>query len=94
MDCRSIPVAHSLKNNKVTWKTKEIIPGGSNSKGKILLAFGQAKFPPKKIISEIKLSMKSNCGIIEGLEASCQQDWGYESKAERTLILEYKISPN
>ena len=22
LDCRSIPVAHSLKNNKVTWKTK------------------------------------------------------------------------
>ena len=69
LDCRSIPVAHSLKNNKVTWKTKEILPNAQNSKGKILLAFGQAKFPPKKIISEIKLSMKSPCGILEGLQA-------------------------
>ena len=46
LDCKSIPAAHSLKNNKVVWKTKEIAPNSSNSKGKILLAFGQAKFPP------------------------------------------------
>ena len=47
LDCKCIPFAHSLKHNKVVWKTKEISPGSSNSKGKILLAFGQAKFPPK-----------------------------------------------
>lgn len=69
LDCKSIPVANSLKNNKVTWKTKQISPNSSNSKGKILLAFSQAKFPPKDIISEIKLNMKSNCGLIENLTA-------------------------
>lgn len=46
-DCNSIPPAVSLRNNKVTWKSKEIVPGSSSAKGKILLAFSQAKFPPK-----------------------------------------------
>ena len=73
LDCKSIPVANSLKNNKVTWKTKEITPGSSKSKGKILLAFSQVQFPPKQILSEIRLCMKSNCGLIENLNADLKQ---------------------
>lgn len=49
------------------------MPNSNNSKGKILLAFSQAKFPPKQIIAEIKLNMKSNCGLIEGLGAEVKQ---------------------
>jgi hypothetical protein len=63
-DCNSIPPAQSLRNNKVTWKCKEIVPGTPSAKGKILLAFGQAKFPAKEILAEIRLSMKSSCGLI------------------------------
>ena len=59
-----------------------------------MLAFGQAKFPPKKIISEIKLNMKAPCGILEGLNAECQQEWGYLNSGEKTLIVEYRISPS
>ena len=44
MDCKTVPTAHSLKSNKVTWKTKEIYWSGNNTsnkaKGKIVLAFG------------------------------------------------------
>lgn len=69
LDCKSIPAANSLKNNKVTWKSKEIVPGSSSSKGKILLAFSQAKFPPKDILAEVKLNMKCNCGLIENMGA-------------------------
>ena len=51
MDCRAVPAAQSLRNNKVTWKTREISWGGNNkSKGKVLLAFGSSNVPPKKII--------------------------------------------
>lgn len=74
LDCKSIPAANSLKNNKVTWKSKEIIPGTSSAKGKILLAFSQVKFPPKDILAEIKLNMKSNCGLIESLGAEVRQE--------------------
>ena len=81
MDCKSVPSAYSLKNNKITWKTKEILPNSNNSKGKIVLAFGSSNIPPKKIIHEIKLTMKANCGLIDQLRAECQQDWGYTSQA-------------
>ena len=50
MDCKSVPSAYSLKSNKITWKTKEILPNSNNSKGKIVLAFGSSNIPPKKII--------------------------------------------
>jgi hypothetical protein len=50
MDCKSVPSAYSLKNNKITWKTKEIIPNASNSKGKIILAFGSSNLAPSLII--------------------------------------------
>lgn len=81
MDCKSIPVANSLKNNKVTWKTKEIIPNSNNSKGKILLAFSQAKFPPKQILAEIRLNMKCNCGLIENLNAEVKQEFNQITSA-------------
>lgn len=79
LDCKSIPVANSLKNNKVTWKSKEIVPNSSSAKGKILLAFSQAKFPPKEILAEIKLNMKSNCGLIENLGAEVRQDMDHSN---------------
>lgn len=50
MDCKSVPSAYSLKNNKITWKTKEIMPFSHNSKGKIILAFGSSNISPKNII--------------------------------------------
>jgi hypothetical protein len=73
LDCKSIPVANSLKNNKVTWKTKEIVPNSPNSKGKILLAFSQAQLPPKHILAEIRLNMKCNCGLIDNLSSEIRQ---------------------
>lgn len=79
MDCKSVPSAYSLKNNKITWKTKEILPFSNNSKGKIILAFGSSNIAPKHIIKEIKLSMKANCGLIDALKVECVQDWGYIS---------------
>jgi hypothetical protein len=94
MDCKSVPSAYSLKNNKITWKTKEILPNSANSKGKIILAFGGTNVLPKEIIREVKLTMKANCGLVEGLQAECQQEWGYGCEAERMLLIEYKISPN
>jgi hypothetical protein len=94
MDCKSVPSAYSLKNNKITWKTKEIIPNSANAKGKIILAFGSSNIAPKHIIKDIKLSMKANWGLIEGLRAECLQDCGHLSEGERTLLVEYKISPN
>ena len=81
MDCKSVPSAYSLRNNKITWKTKEILPGSNNCKGKIILAFGSSNIPPQKIIKEIRLTMKAACGLIENLVAECQQDWGYSSSA-------------
>lgn len=81
MDCKSVPSAYSLKNNKITWKTKEIAQHSNNSKGKIILAFGSSNIAPKYIIKEIKLTMKSNCGLIEQLKTECVQDWGYTSQA-------------
>lgn len=87
LDCKSIPAANSLKNNKVTWKNKEIIPNSNSSKGKILLAFSQAKFPPKSILSEIRLSMKSNCGLIDNLTAEIHQDSNFIASPEKTLII-------
>ena len=92
-DCNSIPPALSLRNNKVTWKSKEIVPNTSSAKGKILLAFSQAKFPPKEILAEIRLSMKSNCGLIEGLGAEVRQEYSQVSPAEKLLMVEYKILP-
>jgi hypothetical protein len=50
MDCKSVPSAYSLKNNKITWKTKEMLPNSNNSKGKIILAFGSSNILPKNII--------------------------------------------
>jgi len=79
MDCKSVPSAYSLKNNKITWKTKEILPNANNSKGKIILAFGSSNISPKHIIKEIKLTMKANCCLIENLKAECIQDYGYTS---------------
>lgn len=73
MDCKSVPNANSLKNNRVTWKTKQIAPSSNNAKGKIILAFGSTNIQPKHIIKEIRLSMKSNCGLIEHLKAECVQ---------------------
>jgi len=87
MDCKSVPPAYSLRNNKITWKTKEIIPNSNNSKAKIILAFGSSNIPPKKIIKEIKLTCKANCGLIEQLKAECHQDWGYTSEAEKILLI-------
>jgi hypothetical protein len=69
MECKSIPSAYSLRNNKITWKTKEIHPNSNNSKGKIILAFGSTNIAPKHIIKEIKLTMKANCGLIDNLKA-------------------------
>lgn len=71
MDCKSVPPAYSLRNNKITWKTKEILPNSNNSKAKIILAFGSSNIPPKYIIKEIKLGCKAHCGIIEPLQAEC-----------------------
>jgi hypothetical protein len=87
MDCKSVPSAYSLKNNKITWKTKEILPSSSNSKGKIILAFGGTNILPKDIIKEIKLTMKANCGLIDNLKAECLQQWGYSSEADRMLLI-------
>lgn len=87
MDCKSVPSAYSLKNNKITWKTKEILPNSNNSKGKIILAFGSSNISPKHIIKEIKLTMKANCGLIDNLRAECIQDWGYTSEAEKILLI-------
>lgn len=81
MDCKSVPSAYSLKNNKITWKTKEIMPFSHNSKGKIILAFGSSNISPKNIIKEIKLSMKASCGLIDNLAVECKQDWGGISEA-------------
>ena len=50
MDCKSVPPAYSLRNNKITWKTKEILPNSNNSKAKIILAFGSSNIPPRYII--------------------------------------------
>lgn len=94
MDCKSVPSAYSLKNNKITWKTKEIVPGANNCKGKIILAFGSSNVAPKHIIKEIKLSMKASCCLLDNLKAECVQDWGHVAEAEKTLLIEYKISPN
>lgn len=94
MDCKSVPSAYSLKNNKITWKTKEIMPNSHNSKGKIILAFGASNIAPKHIIREIKLTMKANCGLIEQLRSECHQDCGHITEAEKMLLIEYKISPN
>jgi len=79
MDCKSVPSAYSLKNNKITWKTKEILPNSNNSKGKIILAFGGTNILPKDIIKEIKLTMKANCGLIDNLKSECLQQWGHSS---------------
>ena len=87
MDCKSVPSAYSLKNNKITWKTKEILPNSNNSKGKIILAFGSSNISPKYIIKEIKLAMKANCGLIDNLRAECIQDCGYTSEAEKILLI-------
>ena len=87
MDCKSVPSAYSLKNNKITWKTKEILPNSNNSKGKIILAFGSSNISHKYIIKEIKLAMKANCGLIDNLRAECIQDWGYTSEAEKILLI-------
>jgi hypothetical protein len=94
MDCKSVPSAYSLKNNKITCKTKEIMPFSHNSKGKIILAFGSSNISPKNIIKEIKLSMKANCGLIDNLKVECIQEWGYTCDPEKMLLIEYKISPN
>ena len=56
-DFRSIPMAVSLRNHKIIWKTKEISHSAA-AKGKILLAFTSSNVPAKSIIKEIKLSMK------------------------------------
>jgi len=69
MDCKSVPSAYSLKNNKITWKTKEILPNSNNSKGKIILAFGSSNISPKHIIKEVRLNMKASCGLIDNLRA-------------------------
>lgn len=87
MDCKSVPSAYSLKNNKITWKTKEILPNANNSKGKIILAFGSTNIAPKHIIKEIKLNMKANCGLIDNMRAECVQDFGYRSEAEKMLLI-------
>jgi hypothetical protein len=92
LDCKSIPVANSLKNNKVTWKTKEIAPNSPNSKGKILLAFSQAQLPPKHILAEIRLNMKCNCGLIDNLSSEIRQE-SSQSAAEKILLIEYHIAP-
>jgi hypothetical protein len=94
IDCKSVPSAYSLKNNRITWKTKEIMPLSHDSKGKIILAFGSSNISPKSIIKEIKLSMKANYGLIESLKAECVQDWGYTAEPEKMLLIYYKISPN
>lgn len=94
MDCKSIPTAYALKNNRVTWKCKEIAPGQQNSKGKIILGFGSTNLPPHQIIQEVRLTMKANCGLIEGLEAHCQQQWGHTALPDKALLIEYKIAPN
>jgi hypothetical protein len=93
-DCKSVPSAYSLRNGKITWKTKEILPNSNNSKGKIILAFASSNIAPKHIIKEVKLTMKANCGLIDPMRAECHQDWGYTSEAEKMLLIEYKISPN
>jgi hypothetical protein len=68
-DCKTIPMAVSLRNSKIVWKTKEISHQAA-AKGKILLAFTNSNISPKKIIKEIRLSMKClNKGMIDGLNA-------------------------
>jgi hypothetical protein len=94
MDCKSVPSAYSLKNNKITWKTKEIMPFSHNAKGKIILAFGSSNIAPSHIVKEVRLSMKANCGLIDGLTAQCRQDWGHTADPEKMLLIEYRISPN
>lgn len=94
MDCKSVPSAYSLKNNKITWKTKEILPQAANAKGKIILAFGSTNLPPALIITHIRLTMKANCGLLESLGARCSQEWGYVAEAEKSLLIEYKVAPN
>ena len=72
-EVKSIPMAVSLKNHKIIWKTKEISLTNS-SKGKILLSFTNSNVPSKLIIKEIRLTMKClNKGMLDGLMAECKQ---------------------
>jgi len=78
-EVKSIPMAVSLKNHKIIWKTKEISPSNS-SKGKILLAFTNSNVAPKLIIKEIRLTMKChNKGMLDGLMLECAQEDGQVS---------------
>ncbi|KAM3137836.1 hypothetical protein pb186bvf_010079 [Paramecium bursaria] len=79
-----------IQDTKILWKTKTLQP---QYKGKIVLNLQGIKNQNNKLLSYIRLSVKSNTSIVEDMD--CLMFYNVqEYKCTKRLAIEYKILPN